>query len=84
MQLIIISNNHNSHIILILFFYHIYKCSADCFSVIIRVNKKIMNIGIHYSIIHNTYHSNKLSSIPSRIYCVKIFHCNCKLVGKMS
>ncbi len=83
MQFIIIRDNHNSHIFLILFFYHIDKSSSDCFSMVIRVNKKIMYIGIHYSVIHNTYHPNELTPIPSGINSVKVFHCNCKLIWKM-
>ena len=83
MHLIIISDNHNSHIIFILLFCHIYESSSNRFAVIIGVNKKVMNISIHYSIVHSTYHSNQFISIPCRIYRAKIFHCKRKLIGKM-
>ena len=83
MHFIIISNHYNSQIILIFLFYHIYKSSSNCFSVIIRVDKKIMNVGIHYSVIHNTYHSNEFILIPSGINCIKVFHCDHKFIREM-
>ena len=59
MRIVVVACNDKLH------FYHIDKSSSNCFSVIIRVNKKIMNISIHYSIVHNTYHTNKFRTIPS-------------------
>ena len=84
MHFIIICNNRYTHIILVFLLYHIYKRSANGFSMIFGINKKIMNISVHYSVIHCTYHTDKLIHVPSRINRIKIPHCSCKLFRKLS
>lgn len=48
MNFIIICNNRYAHKVPVFLFYHTYKCPANGFSMIIRIDKKIMNISIHF------------------------------------
>lgn len=81
---VVLGDDGDTHIPLMLFFYHIHDGSADFFVLIIESNKKIMHIGVLHSVVHNAYHSNELISVPGRINLIKIFNCRLELFREMT